>query len=220
MTTQLDGLTATFLASIATCLPRDISGDVMQGWNQNPTALKKVLREALCPPTEKAEPETPKSPEIRVWKRIKLGTGIKTGPDFYPVLEQGGFRIGDYARDMLKQDAFTVAPEPIEVDLVVMSVAELGFTTATRYDAICARAKQIGLDLCPAEVGPQLRSQYADQPKGEWLRVAMEAIRDSDGDLGIFVVEHDDVGRWLGSSYGGPDSVWLPGRQFVFLSRK
>ena len=43
-----DGQTAHFLATIATCMPRDMSGDIMQGWIDNPKALQKFL-EGLCP---------------------------------------------------------------------------------------------------------------------------------------------------------------------------
>lgn len=43
MTTKTyDGQTARFIASVATCIP-PLSGDVMQGWIDNPQALKKVL---------------------------------------------------------------------------------------------------------------------------------------------------------------------------------
>ena len=43
MTTKTyDGQTARFLASVATCMP-PLSGDVMQGWIDNPQGLKKIL---------------------------------------------------------------------------------------------------------------------------------------------------------------------------------
>jgi hypothetical protein len=163
---------------------------------------------------------TASAPTFTVWKTIKIGTGIPNGKGFCSELEQRDFRIGDWTRDMLNQKAFTVAPEEAEVDLVVMSVADLGFKDSTRYDQICARAIERGLELCPAEVGPQLRLQYLDQPRGEWLIVAMEAIRVSDGGLRAFSVEHDEDGRWLGSFYGDPGYCWFPVYRFVFRSRK
>lgn len=43
--------TAKFLSSIATCMPK-LSNNVMEGWIDNPKALQKVLKEALCPPEE------------------------------------------------------------------------------------------------------------------------------------------------------------------------
>lgn len=40
---------------------------------------------------------------------------------------------------------------------------------------------------------------------------------DSDGDLNVFNVDHDDNGRWLNSNYGKPDNVWNPDNQWVFV---
>ncbi|MDP3997721.1 MAG: hypothetical protein Q8P73_04450 [bacterium] len=160
------------------------------------------------------------APKLKVWRRIKLGTGLKTADDFRQAIKDNDLRLGDWASDILGKEAFTVAIEEQEVDLVVMSVKELGFKGNARFDQICARAKELGLELCPAEVGPQLRLQYLDQPKNEWLIIAMEAIRDSDGHLGVFDVEHVDDGRWLRAGGGDPVSVWYPDDRFVFVSCK
>lgn len=163
---------------------------------------------------------TADAPALTVWKTIKIGTGIKNGKGFCSELEKKDFRIGDWARDMLGQKAFTVATAEEDVDLVRLSVADLGFKEGARYDAICARAIEMGLELCPAEVGPQLRLQYPDQPRDEWFLIAMEAIRGSGGSLSVFLVGHGGGGRWLDSYYGGPDSFWCAGSQFVFRARK
>lgn len=48
MSTMLHTQTARFIAAIATSLP-EIPADVMQGWIENPKALQRALREALCP---------------------------------------------------------------------------------------------------------------------------------------------------------------------------
>jgi len=62
--------------------------------------------------------------------------------------------------------------------------------------------------------------QYKDQPKGEWLIIAMEPIADSDGRLRVWSVERDDGERWLGAHYGDPDRFWSARHRFVFLRRK
>ena len=115
-----------------------------------------------------------------VWKTIKLGTGLKTADDFRQALKASGFEIGNWANDILGKPAFTAAAKETEVELVRVSVAERGFKNgATRKD-IYQRAQELGLELCPNEVGPQLRLQYKDQPYNEWLH------------------HRNGVNRWLG----------------------
>ena len=154
------------------------------------------------------------------WMTIKLGTGLKDADAIRKAIADEGGRISDWANDILGQPAFTVATEETEVELVVVSVAELGFKDGAKYSDICERAKQLGLALCPPEVGPQLRLQYKDQPKGEWLRIAMEPITVSGGNLEVFLVEHDDDGLWLYSDDGLPGSFWYGFSRFVFVGRK
>lgn len=155
-----------------------------------------------------------------LWKTIKLGTGLKTADDFRRALKQAGCKLGDWGNDVLGQRAFTASETETDADLVVVSVAELGFKDgATRAD-IYTRAQELGLSLCPAEVGPQLRLQYTNQPKGEWLLVAMEPIAGSVGSLGVFLVGHDGYGLWLHGNRGHADSFWNGDDRWVFLRRK
>ncbi|OGM93553.1 hypothetical protein A2935_02910 [Candidatus Wolfebacteria bacterium RIFCSPLOWO2_01_FULL_47_17b] len=158
----------------------------------------------------------PNIPELKIWKTIKIGTGIKTADDFRKALKKAGCKIGDWGNDILGKPEFKTAEIKEEIDLVNISVAELGFKKgATRKD-IYDRALQLGLEFCPAEVGPQLRLQYPDQPLGEWLLVAMEPITDSDGTLYVFDVECNDDGRWLNGNYGNPDYFWGGDYRWVF----
>ena len=129
-------------------------------------------------------------------------------------------RIGDWASEILGQPAFTVASHELDLDLVVMSVAELGFKNSAKRSEIYARARELGLDLCPAEVGPQLCLVYKDQPLNEWLLIAMEPITDSGGDLSVFGVARDGRGLWLDGSSGHPGGVWNANDRWVFVRRK
>ena len=159
--------------------------------------------------------------EWTIWKTIRLGTGLRTAGDFRQTLMTVGIRIGEWANNILGQPAFKASETEEEVNLVVVSVSELGFKSggATRKD-IYARAQALGLTLCPAEVGPQLRLQYQDQPKGEWLYIAMEPIAGSGGSLSVFSVGHSGSGRWLDSGHGSPDYFWDGDDRFVFVLRK
>lgn len=146
---------------------------------------------------------------------MKLTIGTKTKKEILKELEQ--FRVGDWAKDILGKVKFSKQPQ--ELELVIKKVSDFGFTTWTSIDDIYTAATKEGLELCPAEVGPYLRLAY-DQPKNEWLIIAMEAIRGSFGRLDVFSVGHDFDGRWLDAHFGSPDDTWYPDCQFVFVSRK
>ena len=136
--------TAKFIATVCQNLPPDISGEAMQGWIQNPKSLQKILGEALCPPVETSDP--------KVWRTLKLGT-YKTADEYRGALKSAGYNVGGWANDILSKPAFICAQQETEVDLVVISVSELGFKYDGRYSDICTRAMEMGLKLCPAEVG-------------------------------------------------------------------
>ncbi len=154
-----------------------------------------------------------------IWKTIKIGTkGLKTADNFRKALGKDGHEIGTYANDILGKPAFKVSETETEVDLVNVSVGELGFKEGATNAQIFERAKELGLELCPNEVGPQLRLQYVDQPNGEWLLIAMEPIADSDSDLMLFVVERrDDGASYLSGGNGRPGNGWYADNRFLFV---
>lgn len=156
--------------------------------------------------------------DFPIWKTINLGTGLVSADDFRTALGKAGCKIGDWGNDILGQPAFQVSPEPKTANLVKVSGRELGFDRDATTQEIWDRALELELELCPNEVGPQLRLQYLDQLMGEWLRVAMKPI-DSDGNLYVFNVGRGGDGLWLDGTYGNPVSVWDPVDRWVFVSR-
>jgi hypothetical protein len=125
--------------------------------------------------------------DIHVWKTLTLGT-YREFPTLRVALDQAGCAVGDDVDAMLDSGAFPLARTPVAIDLVVVSVAQLGFPRDASRAAIFARAKELGLQLCPPEVGPLLRLQYVDQPIGELLRIAMEPVRMANGELDDMIV--------------------------------
>ena len=199
-----------FGAVILQNLP-EVSGEMMQYWIENPLELQEFFVGLNKRPDSKLE----------LWKTIKLGTGFKGADDFSKVLKDKEMKIGGWATNILGKPEFTVADEQSEVDLVKVAVAELGFKNGAKTQQIYDRAKQLGLELCSSEVGPQLRLQYEDQPNGERILIAMKPISGSDGYLSVFSVERYDSELLLSVYYGFPDYFWPPGYQWVFVcSRK
>jgi len=151
-----------------------------------------------------------KARSFTIWKTVTLGVH-KSSSAYRAALKANGYHIGDNADQIL--DKTKVNETEIQVDLVKMTIAELGFKKGNSYLQICKRTTELGLELCPAEVGPALRLQY-DQPPEEWIHVAMESIPNSgDTTLSVFEVCHNRRGeQWL-DSIGSPtyaffDASW------------
>jgi len=162
---------------------------------------------------------TPKNlADIAVWKRITLGTykGVNAMRD---ALDAARMRVGESADEILGRPAFPYSKTQNELDLVVVTAADLGFPTgSTPVAEIYRRAMQLGLELCPAEVGPQLRLQYANQPLGEFLHVAMQPIATWRGDLVDLTVGNGGAGLLLLGGDGNGDLKLHSRVKFVFVS--
>jgi len=151
--------------------------------------------------------------ERPAWKTIQTGTH-KSVNDLRQAVIDGDNRIGDWGGDILKR--IKVANEETEIELFQATVAELGFTNGASWSDIKAKLDEFGFGICPAEVGPQLRLQYTDQPMDEWIWVVMDPVAGSDGVPRVFFVERNSLGRWLRGFRGRPDDVLGGGYRLVF----
>ena len=150
-----------------------------------------------------------------IWKTITLGA-YQSSSEYRKALKVDGYRIGDYADQILNK--VKINETEVQIDLVIMTVAELGFKNGATRQQIYDRAIELGLELCPAEVGPALSLAYQDQPYRKGLLIAMKPIAASDGYLGVFGVGHGHGRRWLGSIYDRPDSFWNTDYRWVFVA--
>ena len=126
--------------------------------------------------------------------------------------------LGDAAAEIIGRPGFTLSKARMDVNLVVLSVSELGFRDAGATTAeIYARAQQLGLELCPAEVGPQLRLQYLDQPLGEFLLIAMKPIATSGGDLVDLTVANGGASLLVIGGDARSNSTQHSSTRFVFV---
>ncbi|WKZ27072.1 MAG: hypothetical protein QY311_02995 [Candidatus Paceibacterota bacterium] len=133
-------------------------------------------------------------------------------------IADSGNNISDYGEDLLAK--MSLVKEPVELELVCVSVKDLGLKSGATIKQIYDRARKLGLDLCPAQVGPELRLAYQDQPIGEWLLVAMEQITDRNGHPSVFIVGCDVHGvRWLDGDYAYPSNTWSGLSRWVFVRR-
>lgn len=160
----------------------------------------------------------PRAQRQVAWAPNRVLVGIHDEiDDVREALGRAGMKVGDQAKAILRSSAFSLNATEAEVQLVVASVADLGFgDEGASLGAVHARARSLGLELCPAEVGPQLRLRYRNQPVGEWLRVAMAPIATDDGGLADFTLGNGGEGQLLIGSDAHPDVRVSAMTQFVF----
>ena len=134
-------------------------------------------------------------------------------------LKEIGCKISHYADGILDQLTFTVSPIETEVDLMIVTLANLGFSKGAICKDIYDKAIMLGLSLCPPEVGPESLLQIqGGLQKGNRFIIGMEPIV-SDGNLVVFNVENHYSGlQWLGASSGNPSRFWKdnPRTRWVF----
>lgn len=153
-------------------------------------------------------------------KKIFLQT-LETNPDINsPELAEGALKgkniyLSDWGKDLLYKTEFSQEKE--KYDLVRFTVEQLGFSKGATTDEIYKKAEELGLELCPAQVGPHLRLQY---PGREWMLIAMKRITDRGGDPDVFDLGGDSDGLTLSGSSANPDYLWYSAYEFVFRFRK
>jgi|JI8StandDraft_1071087.scaffolds.fasta_scaffold00105_34 hypothetical protein len=155
-------------------------------------------------------------------QRIKLETitiGGKSKEQLKQELNDGGFLVYQTAEYMMDSQEFAMSPDKHEQKLVQFNIGALGLERYTVQN-IYARAAELGLELCPAEVGPEYRRQYTDQPMSEYVHVAMKPITDADGNPRVFYVGRFDAGAWLDDRWARPAHEWDVYDQVVFGRRK
>ena len=153
---------------------------------------------------------------VPMWKTITVGT-FKNSFALLNTLDAAGCGIGGSAEEILARPAFTVGTTKANVELFAVSAAELGFQTDTAALAdIYGRALKLGFQLAAAEVAPQLRLQYFDQPIGEFLIIGMEPIKTWEGQPVILTVANGGAGLVIIGQDGSADAQISVVSRFLF----
>lgn len=158
-------------------------------------------------------------PEGKI-KRMDVIIGGKTKKELKEELVNKNIEVTSYAKSMIDSGDFTVRKNSEKIELVRLKVKDLGFPRGATTQEIYQKAKDLGLALCPPEVGPQLRLQYEDQPLGEYIFIAMKQITASDGLPHVFELARRGGGLWLNGLWTTSDNRWYPDAGFVFSLRK
>ena len=144
---------------------------------------------------------------------LTLGTH-RRGADLLKALIQEKCRVSVWSAQALENPDFPVAAAEMTVDIVIVSMPEMGFAEGelATLETIYNRARQMGLKTCPVETAAQLRLQFLDQPHwairerlGSFFVASEPIVLTRDGFPKIFSIVRDDryphletgIGLWL-----------------------
>jgi gamma-glutamyl:cysteine ligase YbdK (ATP-grasp superfamily) len=141
---------------------------------------------------------------------VKLGT-YKNISELKKALMDSGFKLisDDRTNLLLDEMDFSEVATIIEADLILVSLKELGFKKGATSEEVLERARELGLELCPAEAAPQLQIQFPNQVENPYMYV-----RSKSGDLSCFHSTNSMIFAALPTSL---QSFWSASEYFVFV---
>lgn len=125
-------------------------------------------------------------------------------------LKKEGIAVSSWAEEL---SARLPKPPKEDVEMEIVSLAELGFTEAASLQDILKAGRKAGLLPC-AHLGPNFPFEVL-QPN-EYIWIAMEPIVVSGGWPDVFQVLRGAGGRWLFADDAAPDDRWYPDDRFAF----
>jgi len=146
-------------------------------------------------------------------------TDNTTGTEWIRRLEGKGFRVGDYAKKLLRSPDFKPTSGVTYEIVILKGMIFEGSDRITKK--IRAEADKRKLTKSNTEVACLIRENFSDEDieaMGLWWIVVMhEPIKDSDGDPFLLGVHRYGAGRWLHADYDAPDSRWNRDDGFAFV---
>jgi hypothetical protein len=146
---------------------------------------------------------------FQLWKSVSLKACSFEGS----LALLGKTQLFYWAKDALSRIEFAHCGE--KLDLVRVSVGDMGFSHGVYRKDIYRRAFELGLRLCPQETVVSLRVEYLDQPVNENLMIASEPVMGS-GSYDLLFNLSDYGHLAVACQNGMPNGFWLPKDEWVF----
>lgn len=153
--------------------------------------------------------------EFKIFKSISIG-GVNKEVLIQKLVDHG-VQFNVYAHTLFAHPAFAVPEKPEAVDLVKISMSDLGFSEPHMFGDITKKANELGLKLCPLYLGAFLRLEYLEQPESPYLTIASAKPENDDEHPNGFYVRHLDGVLWLRGYRASDDYEWPLDSEFVFV---
>lgn len=144
-------------------------------------------------------------------------------------LQQHSILMNESAQRLFTNDKFATSDTKYILQTVELTVGDLGFPVGATMGEIAKKANELGLELCPLELGPHLRLVYLDQPEGALgnpvtkhqapfgsITIASEILtEDHDFPKGFYLRRINGV-LWLRGYRADHLHVWNPDDHLIF----
>ncbi len=141
-----------------------------------------------------------------------------TGEEWIKRLEKKGFRVGDYAKSVLRSKDFKpTSGVTTEIAVLKGMLFEDNDRITHKIRTFAAEGK---LEAPNAEVACLIRENFSDEEIEAmglvWIVAMHEPIKDSVGVPDLLRADRNGDGRWLSSYYGKPGRRWDRDCGFAF----
>lgn len=203
---------------------------------KTPGLVSKTQRTQQNPPTaSQTVAQKVSVSKFPIWKTVTVGT-YKTVEELKATLKIHSINYFGMAQELIESPSFSLVKTPVQIDLINISAAELGFLEPTTIKDVWNRAFEVGLSLCPQEVGAQLLLQHGNDTTENGLAyeyplaIATQPISTPRDKQGIFNIGHTEGGSLILGNQGTcieqpPEgfscvSTVVPEDRFIFMRTK
>lgn len=132
-----------------------------------------------------------------MWARIRLG-GFSSPAKAIEELESEEVHVTYVAYSIIAGKLAITRDGHVDIDLVNVPVRDLGFTELARFDRVCERARELGLEIVPQDTALYVAYQAGDHvDRDEVVKFGMEGVTDSDGVPHVFGLDRRQDGVLL-----------------------
>lgn len=151
---------------------------------------------------------------MQSFKNIIIG-GIPKGT-LIRQLSDAGIKFNDYALALFELPEFELPNQQTCIDLVKVSLPQIGLSTPSVFDVIVNQATSQGYSLCPLAVAAYLRLEYMEQPEGPYLTIASKSpVVDPNFPNGFYLRSFENS-LWLRGYRASADYLFPAESEFVF----
>lgn len=168
-----------------------------------------------------------KPPRNAVVRTVRIGGMSKQ--QLLVDLQRKNIELNEAGWELFAHEKFTTSEARSMLETVEISIAELGWAQGATFAQIGARAAELGLSLCPLEVGPHLRLQFLDQPEGQAghppsqhrappgsITIASQPLTEEDAIPKGFYLRRMEGVLWLRGYWSEREHIYSPDDHFVF----